>query len=442
MKELKQKVAVVTGAGDGIGHALALAFAKEGMNLVLVDISPDSLETVEHEIRELGVEVMSKVTDVSDRDQMFQLADAAYERFGHVHILCNNAGIGGGGPISELQMENWDWMLGVNLYGVIYGVHYFLKRMLASGEEGHIVNTASIAGMLAGPVMSTYHVAKFGVVAFSESLFHQLRGTPVGVSVLCPGFVKTSIVKNGRKLAAEKKELYNLLEQNRDEALIAIDNMERRLENGMSPGTVAQMVINSIQAKRLYILPDPEFLQFLETRMNVIRAHTLDLKDTMASLGVYQPPSETVTYTHAHPHFSIMYPSDWVEQRPMPSQNFVFRAVSSSDSPDMTLYVSDIPSEGLSASLHTLSQKLASTQGTDVQVTSEKTTQLADGTPALEGEIDMGDMDGVNRLTILVLNAIHKQKLISVRLLCLRLRCDAAMKQKLWDVAHSLSFQS
>ena len=140
IKEFEGKVAVITGGASGIGRGLAHAFAKRGMKIVLADIDKDALDIVSQEIKDIGVEVMSVITDVSDREQVAHLADVSYERFGQVNILCNNAGVGRGGIISLLTLENWDWVLGVNLFGVIYGIQFFLNRMLKCKEHCHIVN--------------------------------------------------------------------------------------------------------------------------------------------------------------------------------------------------------------------------------------------------------------------------------------------------------------
>ncbi|MFX0201766.1 MAG: SDR family NAD(P)-dependent oxidoreductase, partial [Candidatus Hodarchaeota archaeon] len=430
----------VTGAGDGIGRSMALAFAKEGMKLIIVDINPKSLETVAKEIKEIGVEVMSKVVDVSDRKQMSQLAEDAYQQFGRVNILCNNAGIGGGGSFAEIHLEDWDWMLGVNLYGVIYGVHFFLRRMLESEEDCHIVNTASMAGLIAG-TSSTYGVAKFGVVALSEALNYQNLNTKVGVSVLCPGYVKTNISKNVEILAEKKEGLYQPSEERKEFYKPFIENVKRQVEEGMNPDVVAQMVINSIRERRFYIIPHPEFLQFLEMRMNTINNHALSLKKAMSSLGMGIDKKEKKTYKHQSPDFSITYPGDWVEQNPTPIKKFDFNAVSPSVMPDLTILINNAPPEGLKNAIKSFSQVISTGLGLKNEVISEKQSSLNDGTPALEGEIEMEWFDGVNKIVILILNAIQGDKIISVQLSCVSFKYDNTMKKMLREIAYSLSFK-
>ena len=150
IKEFEGKVAVITGGASGIGRGMAHVFAKRGMKIVLTDIDKEALEKVSQELDQIGAEVMTMVTDVSNPEQVVHLADASYERFGHVNILCNNAGVGSGGPMRFLTQENWNWVLGVNLFGVIYSIQFFLNRMLKSKEPCHIVNTSSMAGLLTG----------------------------------------------------------------------------------------------------------------------------------------------------------------------------------------------------------------------------------------------------------------------------------------------------
>jgi len=195
MDDLKGKVAVVTGGASGIGKGLAARFAAEGMNVVIADVEGPALEATAAELGVVGVR-----TDVSDAASVQALADAAVERFGTVHVVCNNAGVGGGGPIRNQSLDDWRWIVDVNLWGVIYGVHSFLPILLANEGGGHIVNTASLAGLAVAPGLGPYCVTKFGVVALSETLAAELaaEASPVGVSVLCPGFVRTNIFTSGR----------------------------------------------------------------------------------------------------------------------------------------------------------------------------------------------------------------------------------------------------
>ena len=194
MEDLQGKVAVITGGASGIGRAVADKAAAEGMRIVLGDIEAGPLKLAVDDMTSTGAEVLGVVTDVSDRASVEALRDAALERFGAVHLVHNNAGIGLGGPIWEITEEDWRWILGVNLWGVIHGVATFTPLLLEQGE-GHIVNTASIAGLIVAPFLGPYNATKQAVVAISETLFKDLQtvAAPVGVSVLCPGFVQTRI---------------------------------------------------------------------------------------------------------------------------------------------------------------------------------------------------------------------------------------------------------
>ena len=206
MKDVKDKVAVVTGAASGIGRGMAESFAAAGMKVVLSDLQEEQLAVTTQTLKESGADVHAVATDVSKEDQVRALADAAVERYGAVHVLCNNAGVGVSAKTTwDATLDDWNWILGVNLMGVIYGVRTFVPLMLEQGAGGHVVNTASMAGLTTGPGDALYGVTKFGVVALSEHLFRELRlaGGAVSVSVLCPGFVSTNILENSQFRASE-----------------------------------------------------------------------------------------------------------------------------------------------------------------------------------------------------------------------------------------------
>ncbi len=200
MDDLRGRVAVITGGASGIGLAVAKACAAQGMKLVLADIEQSALDAATAAFRADGVEVLDRRVDVSDPDAVEALAAATYDRFGSAHLVMNNAGVVTGGKAWEQTLEDWNWVLGVDLWGVVYGVKSFVPRMLAGGEPGHIVNTASIAGLLAMPGIAPYDVAKAGVVSLSECLHHDLRAvdSTIGVSVLCPGRVASRIGESDR----------------------------------------------------------------------------------------------------------------------------------------------------------------------------------------------------------------------------------------------------
>jgi NAD(P)-dependent dehydrogenase (short-subunit alcohol dehydrogenase family) len=200
MKEFKDKVAVITGAASGIGRALAERCAHEGMKVVLADVDVDALTATEAALNATGAPVLAVVTDVSKAQDVDALAQRTLSAFGGVHLLCNNACVWAGISAWDTSLSDWEWVLGVNLWGVIHGVHAFVPVMLAQGTAGHIVNTASMAGLLTGRGPAVYRVSKHAVVALSEMLYHQLaqRGAHVKVSVLCPGGVDTQILDAAR----------------------------------------------------------------------------------------------------------------------------------------------------------------------------------------------------------------------------------------------------
>jgi NAD(P)-dependent dehydrogenase (short-subunit alcohol dehydrogenase family) len=271
MKEFRDRVAVVTGAASGIGRGLADRFAAEGMKVVLADVEEDALRQAEVEMRENGFDVLGVRTDVSKAGDVEKLAQQTLDAFGAVHILCNNAGVVGfSGTVWESTLRDWEWVMGVNLWGVIHGVRTFLPIMLDQGSEGHIVNTASLPGIMGGG--GIYGVTKQGVVALSESMYSELAlaGAKVSVSVLCPGWVNTRILDAGRN---RPEELRNAVERPVDPERAAIEGTIRNLlQSGLSPAAIADQVLDAIRDERLYILTHPEMSGIVRTRFDDILA--------------------------------------------------------------------------------------------------------------------------------------------------------------------------
>jgi len=273
MVELSGKTAVVTGGGSGIGRALALAFSAEGMNVVVADVDlPAARETVEL-LTQATPDALAAVfsCDVSKADDVEALAEHAIAEFDAVHVLCNNAGVGGGGMLDECSLETWEWVLGVNLWGVIHGVKTFLPKLLAQ-NEGHIVNTASIAGHTSFPSMGPYNVSKHAVVTLSETMLAEMqqRVSDVGVSVLCPGFVATNILDSERHRperlmdptpvgdgAAAGGTEGDAADAPDPEAIraMAVDAYAAQLE----PEVVATLVVDAVKGGQFYIFTDDKF---------------------------------------------------------------------------------------------------------------------------------------------------------------------------------------
>src|SRR2546429_708742 len=200
MEQFEGRVAVVTGAGRGIGRALAGRAAGEGMRVVIADVELNALEESAAEVETAGSEVLVVPTDVSRADQVDALANLAYDRFGAVHLLCNNAGVFQAGITWQRELADWEWVMGVNLWGVLHGIRAFVPRMLDGGDEGYVVNTSSVAGLITGAYSAPYITSKFAVLALTECLAHDLQaqGAPIGVSVLVPGVVDTKIAYSTR----------------------------------------------------------------------------------------------------------------------------------------------------------------------------------------------------------------------------------------------------
>jgi NAD(P)-dependent dehydrogenase (short-subunit alcohol dehydrogenase family) len=249
------KVAVVTGGGSGIGRALALAFAREGARVVLADVDRAAMTAVAKEILALKTKALTVRTDVTRLASVQALADRAWKAFGGVDILCNNAGVAAWGGLERATHRDWQWVLGVNLWGVIHGVEAFVPRMIAEGRRGHVVNTASMAGLIASQGLGVYNTSKYAVVGLSETLAKDLRPHGIGVSVLCPMGVETRIRES------ERNRPPALRNEGGPEAA-AVELIGRYL----APEAVAQMVLAAIRRGELYVITHDEGLEPLRRR--------------------------------------------------------------------------------------------------------------------------------------------------------------------------------
>lgn len=246
MEDLTGKVAVVTGGASGIGLALADRFAAEGMKLVLADVEGEALSSAAAGLMP-SAEVVTVVADVSKGEQVEEIRRVALESFGAVHVVCNNAGVGGGGAVEAVELADWEWILGVNLWGVIHGVRTFLPLLQEQGE-GHIVNTASVAGLFSAPYMGPYNVSKYGVVALSETLYNELAiaQSAVGVSVLCPSWVKTRIAESARNRPGGPGDP--------EQASVIQEVIDGFISTGIAPEEVAAAVAEAVKVRRFWIL--------------------------------------------------------------------------------------------------------------------------------------------------------------------------------------------
>jgi NAD(P)-dependent dehydrogenase (short-subunit alcohol dehydrogenase family) len=270
MHDFSQKVAVITGAGSGFGREFARLGARLGMKLVLADVQRDALDAVQAEMQVQGAQSIAVQCDVRKAEQVQALADAAMHTFGVVHLLFNNAGVGAGGLVWENTEADWDWVLGVNLFGVIHGVRIFTPLMLAaaqadSGYRGHIVNTASIAGLQSAPTLGIYNVSKHAVVTLTETLYQDLRlvEAPIGVSLLCPYFVPTGIHQSARNRPADVAGAALT-----DSQLTAQAFLAKSVEGGkVSASKVAELTFDAIRENRFYIYSEPAALAGAVARM-------------------------------------------------------------------------------------------------------------------------------------------------------------------------------
>jgi NAD(P)-dependent dehydrogenase (short-subunit alcohol dehydrogenase family) len=271
LRDLKGKTAFVTGGASGFGLEFARTFLREGMNVAIADIEEAALAKALKTLRPDESRLRGFVCDTADRASLQRAADAAIAAFGRVHLVCNNAGVGGRpGGIDELSERQWEWVLSVNLMGVVHGISVFLPHMRAHGEGGHFLNTASMAGMLGQPNDGPYSASKAAVIGISESLFYELRGTNIGVSVLCPGFARTGIAFSERNAPAD-------LPKEADAPLSAAGaahaaQVREFVAKGIEPSEVAARALEGIVDGDLYVFTHPDMRPMLEKRLARINA--------------------------------------------------------------------------------------------------------------------------------------------------------------------------
>ena len=269
MKEFSGKVAVVTGAASGIGRAIADRCARENMKVVLADVEKEPLFRTKDAMQRAGATVRAVLTDVSKAGDVEALADEALNTFGEVNLLFNNAGVVGAlTSIWESPIADWEWVLGVNLWGVIHGIRVFVPLMVDQGSECHIVNTSSLSGVTSGPGLGVYKVSKHGVVTLSETLYNELnrKGAKIGVSVLCPYWVSTNIVDSDRNRPSPlQADSAGHTERKREKK--SHQEIRHAVETGMPPGEIAEKVFDAIREEKFYIFTHPESAPLIRLRM-------------------------------------------------------------------------------------------------------------------------------------------------------------------------------
>ncbi|HKA15560.1 MAG TPA: SDR family NAD(P)-dependent oxidoreductase [Myxococcota bacterium] len=255
MENLSGRVAVVTGGASGIGAGIARACAEQGMRVVLADVEIAPAERLARELVAGGNQAFAVRTDVTAPGEFETLADAAFERFGAADVLFNNAGVAQGGPVHEFTNADWEWLLGVNLYGVVNGCRAFVPRWIARGATAHVVNTASVGGFLSGPVLGMYSTTKFAVVAYSESLAQEVAGRGIGVSVLCPGWTNTNLGDASRNRPAALGTAPDQL-----------DIITPGMAEGMDPIDVGRHAVRGVRENAMYVFTHPEFQPLIADR--------------------------------------------------------------------------------------------------------------------------------------------------------------------------------
>jgi len=266
MKEFRGRTAFVTGGASGIGLSMARAFGRAGMNVVLADIDRDTASDAAERLSHEQIKAIPVRCDVTERASIEAAAQEAIDAFGKVHVVCNNAGVAVGGPIGTVKERDWDWIIDVNLKGVVHGTEIFAPLIKSHGEGGHIVNTASMAGMVSPPGMEPYCATKFAVVAMSEGWYQQLAPVNIGVSVLCPGFVKTRIHESGRA----RQDKYGGIGEVDPGVGDTREQAAQNVLNGIDPDIVGNRVLEAIQNGELYIFTHPAMRPFVEARFQMI----------------------------------------------------------------------------------------------------------------------------------------------------------------------------
>ena len=271
MDTLEGKAAVISGGASGMGRAMADRFGAAGARIMIADVEGPAMDAAVAEMNDAGIDAVGVLTDVSSEREMDELAEAAFSRFGQANVVCNNAGVGGGGLMDELTTADWEWILGVNLWGVIHGIRVFLPHLLEHGD-GHIVNTGSIAGHTSYPNIGPYNASKHAVVTISETLYNELqdRGSSVGVSVLCPGLVTTNIINSERNRPETLRSPIippdpTPEDEERIQMMLAI------YEDAVKPPEVADLVYQAVLDNQFYIWTDYVYTESIMQRHEDIR---------------------------------------------------------------------------------------------------------------------------------------------------------------------------
>ena len=429
IKDFKGKVAVITGGANGIGLGLATVFARRGMKLVLADINKEALDKVSKEFNEKNIEVLTIITDVSDPEQVAHLADASYDHYGRVDILCNNAGIGAGGPIRFLTKKDWNWTISVNLFGVIYGIQYFLNRMLNSKEPCHIINTSSLAGLTPGDT-GPYSASKSAVISLSETLALECFNTNVNVSVVCPAFVSSKIIENTEILSETQEGLWQPSPEMVNLSGSEAENARKRLKLGMDPEVMAEIVIKAIEEDIFYVITHPEYIPLIKSRFENIYDDTLKLYD-----GSLEPKKvNTEIFQNDSPGFTVSYPDYFIEIKPNPISKAIF-AAAYADS-NLEINVSKVSPKRRLEELPKKIVRPLKMIAEEIEIISNEPTKLRDGTPAYETIIEL-KIVGMFKTKIMYLSVIKDEKWIRVSI------SSAAnnLNEKLKDIIYSLEFQ-